>query len=165
MSLLALFLWLLMYLVAKSEMTQMRIRNVLIFILLSLVVLLSAPVYCLSQEYKQARSELQSFTESRDNAISIAEMEEGKARHTLESKLSNAEYELGRCQRRQKTAGASEIRKGCEPAGQVTVTTHSASSRTALEESGIEFERFPDYRQVGSARAWGTDGRRPPGHL
>jgi hypothetical protein len=30
---------------------------------------LSAPVYCLSQEYKQARSELQSFTESRDNAI------------------------------------------------------------------------------------------------
>jgi hypothetical protein len=40
------------------------------------------------------------------------------------------------------------------------VTTHSASSRTALEESGIEFERFPDYRQVGSARP-GVGGRQP----
>jgi hypothetical protein len=34
-----------------------------------------------------------------------------------------------------------------------------------FDDRGIGFERFSDYRQVGSARAWGTDGRRPPGHL
>jgi hypothetical protein len=96
-------------------MKSMRIRNVLIFILLSLVVFLLGTVYYLSQEYKQARSELQSFTESRDNAISIAEMEEGEAKHTLESKVSNAEYELGRCQRRQKMARANEIRRVVAP--------------------------------------------------
>ena len=74
--------------------------------------------------------EIQSLKESRDNAISIAELEEADARHTLESKLSNAEYELGQGQQRQKTAGAQRNQQGCEALGQVTLMRRRSSCRT-----------------------------------
>jgi peptidoglycan hydrolase CwlO-like protein len=93
------------------ERMRSNLALVLIFVLLSVVVLLSLKVCYLSRQYKQAQNEIQSLrqeykqaqgkienlTESLDNTVLTTEISEGQTRLSLESDLWNVQDELRRC--------------------------------------------------------------------